>query len=210
MSILVTAATDAELLPFRVRFPEAEILITGVGIHATLFELTLALQKKKYHQVIQVGIAGAYDERKTGQAFLVSKDRFADVGVWEKGGWASIFELGFADQQQPPFTEGWIVNTHPMLVDAGIVGLNAISVNTLTDRNDWNQLMQQQFGAQLESMEGAAFHFVCKKMNVPFLQIRGVSNRVGERDKSNWKISEAIQASCELLADVYQQLKKDE
>ena len=42
-------------------------------------------------------------------------------------------------------------------------------------------------------MECAALHYVCLQQNVPFLQIRSVSNEVGERDKSKWKIKEAVE-----------------
>jgi futalosine hydrolase len=42
-------------------------------------------------------------------------------------------------------------------------------------------------------MEGAALHYVCLQENIPFVQIRSVSNYVGERDKTKWKIQEAIE-----------------
>ena len=41
-------------------------------------------------------------------------------------------------------------------------------------------------------MEGAAFHFVCLQQKIPFIQIRSISNSVGERDKSKWVIKEAV------------------
>jgi futalosine hydrolase len=41
-------------------------------------------------------------------------------------------------------------------------------------------------------MEGAALHYVCLQENIPFLQIRSISNRVGERDKAKWEFKEAI------------------
>ena len=30
-------------------------------------------------------------------------------------------------------------------------------------------------------------------MNIPFLQMRSISNKVGERDKNKWKIKEAVE-----------------
>lgn len=209
MPILVVAATEAEIAPFSHQFPDADVLITGVGMHAAIFELTKALHQHKYEQVVQVGIAGAYNENHIGQAFLVSRDCFADLGVWENGSWKTIFDLGFSNPAASPFTNGWIVNRHPLLQQADGQTLPAISVNLLSDKHDWIQLMQQQYDAGLESMEGAAFHFVCEKMQLPYIQIRGVSNRIGERDKTKWQIKEAIQASCALLSEVYLQLKKD-
>ncbi len=41
-------------------------------------------------------------------------------------------------------------------------------------------------------MEGAAFHYVCLQEEVKFLQLRSISNAVGERDKKQWKMKEAI------------------
>jgi len=65
-------------------------------------------------------------------------------------------------------------------------------VNRLSDRKKQTIQLQKLFNADIESMEGAALHFVCKQMNVPFLQMRSVSNRVGERDKNKWALREAI------------------
>ena len=44
-----------------------------------------------------------------------------------------------------------------------------------------------------ESMEGAALHYICRETNTPFIQFRAVSNYVGERGKTHWKIKEAIE-----------------
>ena len=41
-------------------------------------------------------------------------------------------------------------------------------------------------------MEGAALHYVCLMEKIPFLQIRSISNYVGERNKRNWNMKEAI------------------
>ncbi|MBK7884081.1 MAG: hypothetical protein IPJ81_10000 [Chitinophagaceae bacterium] len=41
-------------------------------------------------------------------------------------------------------------------------------------------------------MEGAALQYVCLQEKIPFIQIRGISNYVGERDKLKWKMKEAI------------------
>ena len=41
-------------------------------------------------------------------------------------------------------------------------------------------------------MEGAALHYVCLHQNIPFIQLRAISNYVGERDKTKWKIDLAI------------------
>ena len=51
-----------------------------------------------------------------------------------------------------------------------------------------------QYNPIIESMEGAALHYVCTLMKIPFLQLRAISNMVGERDKTKWEIQKAIDA----------------
>ena len=58
-------------------------------------------------------------------------------------------------------------------------------------------------------MEGAALHYVCLQEKVPFIQLRAISNYVGERDKSKWKMQEAItNLHNELLKLLNQQIRR--
>jgi hypothetical protein len=37
-------------------------------------------------------------------------------------------------------------------------------------------------------MEGAALHYMGRDLFIPFIQLRAVSNYIGERDKNKWKM----------------------
>lgn len=54
----------------------------------------------------------------------------------------------------------------------------------------------------VESMEGAAFHYVCLQQQIPFIQLRSISNEIGERDKSKWEMKKAITQLNEKLIDL--------
>jgi futalosine hydrolase len=41
-------------------------------------------------------------------------------------------------------------------------------------------------------MEGAGLHYVALMEKLPFLQIRSVSNFIGERDKTKWEMKKSI------------------
>jgi futalosine hydrolase len=45
---------------------------------------------------------------------------------------------------------------------------------------------------------------------IPFLQIRSVSNLLGDRDKSRWKIKEARESLHESLVSLIQKLEKED
>jgi futalosine hydrolase len=59
-------------------------------------------------------------------------------------------------------------------------------------------------------MEGAALHYVCRQTHTPFIQIRSTSNYIGIRDKTQWKIKEAIGNLNQTLLQYVEQLYKRE
>jgi futalosine hydrolase len=60
--------------------------------------------------------------------------------------------------------------------------------------------------ADVESMEGAAFLFACLSEHIPCLQIRSVSNRVEERDKSRWRLELALKNLNTVLNEIVRSL----
>jgi len=55
--------------------------------------------------------------------------------------------------------------------------------------------LYERFGALCESMEGAAAAHVCALHEVPFLEVRGISNLVENRNRAKWRIAEAAGAA---------------
>lgn len=193
MNVLVSAATEFELELFIEENKAYDVLITGIGVPATIFHLTKRLCQKNYDLVIQAGIAGTFSGGiKKGKVVLVNKDCFADVGIYEKGNFNTLFDAGFINKNEFPFTDGWLVNQHEYLSKATLTLATAITVNKITDDAGQVNELFDKFNPGIESMEGAALHYVCLLQNVGFLQLRGISNMVGERDKSKWAMKEAI------------------
>ncbi len=194
MNLLIVAATELEINPFFNEKNKAEILVTGIGIPATIFHLTKKLLKKKYDLVIQAGIAGTcYDHFNLGETLLVKQDTFADLGIEENGKFQTFFETGFQGKNDFPYTNGWLVNYHPYFEKYNLPVAKGITVNTIGDNYLRNKFNEENFAAEIESMEGAAFHYVCLQQKVNFLQLRSISNKVGERDKKKWEIKNAIE-----------------
>lgn len=195
MNLLVVAATKSEIAPLLVNDTTADILITGVGIPATIFQLQNKLSQKKYDLVIQAGIAGTFNKSfEKSEVFLVQEDTFADIGIDENGTFKTLFEMGFASANEHPYTNSWLKNDHPIFKENLLPAAKAITVNKIISDRMQVEKLRDKFKPAIESMEGAAFHYVCLLQKVNFLQLRSVSNMVGERDKSKWKMKEAIEA----------------
>lgn len=209
MSILIVAATKMEIQTFLDLNPNAEYLITGVGAAATVFQLMNRIESNKYDFITQVGLAGTYsNELILGESVIVERDCFADLAVWENKKIINVNDLGFTNPNDFPFENGWLVNHKVSFNSTQAKKVKAVTVNLLTDDLSYVEAMRMKYNAAVESMEGAALHYVCIQKNIPFLQIRGISNQVGERDKSKWQFKEAIQSSNQLLNDIYSSLKK--
>jgi futalosine hydrolase len=195
MPVLITAATDFELGQPLKNTINADVLVTGAGVPAVMFHLQKKLQQKKYNCVVQAGIAGAFENSfALGKVVLVKQDTFGDLGMERENVFTSIFDSGLADKNAFPFKDGWLVNTHVLLQQANLAKVKAVTVNKVTDSKTHQQQLAQNFSPAIETMEGAALHYVCLQENIPFLQIRAISNYVGERDKQKWKMKEAIES----------------
>ncbi len=201
MNILVVAATEMEIAPFIAENKFVDVLITGVGAPACMYALTKQLQQCKYDYVVQAGIAGTFKNMYAlGETFVVKSDVFADIGVQEKANYFTLFEKGFMQADTFPYTNGVLLNENILNYD--LQALKAITINTITDNFEQSELFRKKFDADIESMEGAAFHYVCIQENIAFLQLRSISNFVGERIKTNWKMKEAVQSLNENLSRI--------
>ena len=194
MQILLIAATTPEIEPFTAAHPGIDVLITGVGVPSVLYHLQKRMQQIDYDFIIQAGIAGAFShDIQPGQTVLVKQDCFADLGIEEQGNYTPIFDTAFADKNEMPFENGWSINRDQYLKRSSLPLVKAITVNRVSDSDLQKKQYLKQFNADIESMEGAALHYICLQENMPFIQLRSVSNYVGERDKTKWKIKEAIE-----------------
>jgi futalosine hydrolase len=194
MNLLIVAATKFEIEPFFKEKTLAEILITGVGIPATVYHLTKKISAEKYDFVIQAGIAGSFsDEFNLAEVVQVKEDTFADLGIEEKGNFRTLFDMGFINKSDFPFTNGWLMNPAAFSEKNNLPFAKGITVNKIGDDQLQNKMIREKFLPDIESMEGAAFHYVCLQQKNNFLQLRSISNRVGERDKSKWKLKESIE-----------------
>jgi len=172
---------------------EIEIKVTGVGMVATAYFLGKNIYEFRPNLIIQAGIAGCFQKDKNSSVVSISEDLIADMGAYEKDSFKNIFDLGLAKKNEYPFTNGSLINPYQKLIAlSNCKPAKAITVNEVSTDPNRIQYYQQNHDPYVETMEGAALHYVCLHENIPFIQIRSVSNYIGERDKSKWEIREAI------------------
>lgn len=208
MQLLITAATEMEIAPFLAHSTDTDYLVTGVGVPACLYQLQKKLFSVKYDCVIQAGIAGTFTtDIALGETVLIGKDIFADLGMFENNQFQSLFQTDFIKKDEPPYTDGWLQNNPKLMDQFSLPKCTGITVNTVTDNTTIINEYKRLYHPMIESMEGAALHYVCGMQHTPFLQLRAVSNMVGERDKSKWNIAAAVHNLNNHLQEIVQVLK---
>lgn len=210
MKLLVAAATEAEIQPTIAWLKESgrtdvETIITGIGLFSAAFALGKRLAAgDRPALVLQAGIAGTFDRNvKLGDALLVEKEYFGDLGAEDNGVFRDLFSIGLWKHDMHPFTNNYLLNPFDRVPPslAQLPRASAVSVNTVSGEAATIAQLEQQYAPTLESMEGAALHYACLMENVPFLQLRTVSNFVEQRDKSKWDIKSAVIRLNGLLRD---------
>jgi futalosine hydrolase len=205
MRVIITAATVGEWMPTFVQLNglytgeserlKVQFYQSGVGMLSSAVAFTRLALEDKPDLVIQIGIAGSFNKKLTlGKVVVVNEEILGDIGVEEDGNWKDIFDLKLEKSSYHPFEKRKLPN--PWLSKYNLLKLpevNAITVNEISTNKKRIEILTKKYKPTIETMEGAALHYVCRETNIPFLQIRAISNYIGERDKSKWKINHSIE-----------------
>lgn len=193
------AVRQGELYTAHVGNCQVDFLITGVGLTAAAASIAAHLVNEDYVVMIQVGIAGSLtEELSIGDVTMVSSDLIADEGVLRDGKWNTLADLGLASKEEK--NEGIVCHFVKDRLDSGMGHhlrayklVKAVSVNTISSSRERAHELAERFGAQIETMEGAAFfHIASKRKDCQYMNIRGISNYAGD-PPSMWNIPLAIE-----------------
>lgn len=204
MRVIISAATNWEWMPsfqkinpkyvspnkkFSVGFHES-----GIGMLASSVSLMKMFVQETPTLIIQVGIAGCFDKKvPLGKVFAIKDDFVGDLGVVENKQWKDLFDLKLDQANDAPYEKKSLPNPWLSQYNAtNIPTKKGVTVNTISTDKNKIALYSGRYKAAIESMEGAALHYVGRDLHIPFLQLRAVSNYVGERNKTKWKTNEAI------------------
>ena len=220
MRVIISAATNGEWMPsfqkinpayagnnkrFSVGFHES-----GIGMLASSVSLMKMFTQETPSLIIQIGIAGCFDKKiPLGKVFAVKDDFVGDIGVMENKVWKDLYDLKLDKPNDPPYEKKSLPN--PWLQQYNLLKLptkKAVTVNTISSEKSKIDLYSGRYKATLESMEGAALHYIGRDLHAPFIQLRAVSNYVGERNKAKWKMQEAIYNLNETLLQFLDELHK--
>lgn len=201
MKILIVSATQFEIQPFleiAANYPNCDTVITGVGMVATAFELGRVLHESKYDLLINIGIAGCFDRNlKIGEVVQVISESFVELGAEDDQQFIPIEQLGYGKSK---FTSSLLQGQNiqlPFLAQGHGITVNKVHGNA----DSIAKIKQRSPNSCIESMEGAAVFFAADKMDLPVIELRGISNYVEKRNRATWNIPLAIMNSNKALVE---------
>lgn len=200
--LLIVTAVDAERDAVRAGLPPGRPPVTvaavGVGPAAAAAGTArlLALAEAAghpYRTVLSAGIAGGFPSRvPIGAVVLAARSVAADLGAESPDGWLSLDQLGLGSP---------VVAADPAVLaelrsrlPAVAVG-DVLTVATGTGTAERAAALGAAHPAALaEAMEGYGVGCAAAGAGVGFGELRAISNLVGPRDRSAWRIREALAA----------------
>lgn len=202
----------------RGKLSDIEIILmnTGIGKVNAAHAASCILERYSVDALINIGVAGAYSGAglKNGDIAVASKEILGDEGVVDSRGWKSLSTIGIPVVQhggKKYFNEFQIEHrlfkkiikaiaadaAQPRIGHGPFVTLSAASGSRARAGE-----FAKRFNAICENMEGAAVAQVSALYKMPFLEIRGISNIAGVRDKKKWDLKTASENCQDAVMDI--------
>jgi futalosine hydrolase len=176
--------------------------ISGMGKTNAAHTVTVLIEKFSPSCILNFGIGGAYPSSglKVGDIAVAEKEVYADEGVLLKDGIHSLEMMGIPLLR---VRGRKYFNEFPADKRLSRLALKAagahcksgvfLTVSACTGTRKRAGELVAKFSPLCENMEGAAIAHICRLYGIPFVEIRGISNIVEDRNKEKWDIKLAAE-----------------
>lgn len=165
--------------------------------------------------VLVCGCAGAYTGSglQPGDLALASEEIYGDEGVLTPDGFLDMEALGFPLVQRGgsrffnrfPCDATLLNQSRELLQRFATAHGRAfacgpfVTVSTCAGTTAAGAALAERTSGVCENMEGAAVAQVCARQGIPFLELRGISNHVEDRDLGRWQLRAGAEIAQEAL-----------
>ncbi len=181
----------------------------GIGKVNAAHAATLMIAKSKPRLLVVFGVGGAYPSSGAaiGDIALASEEIAGDDGVLTAGGFRDTEYIGIPLIQSGrtrhfnrfPVSPHHLKNARQIL---SLSGMNLkihtgtfVTLSSCTGTSQRARELEGLYQGLCENMEGASAAQVATLHGVPWLEVRGISNIVEDRDLGKWDIPTAAEAA---------------
>jgi futalosine hydrolase len=197
-------------------------VISGIGKTNASRGTTLLIEKFSPGIIIHIGVGGAYpwSGLRAGDIAIAEREIYGDEGVLLKDGFHTAEMIGIpflVKAQKKYFNEfpqdkkllKMAVRISRVTFHASHITVRSgpfLTLSTCTGTVRRAKEIEKTFHAICENMEGAAVAHVCMSCGIPMVEIRGISNVVGERNKKKWNISLAAEHCQQVVLELLKEI----
>jgi futalosine hydrolase len=197
-------------------------VISGIGKTNASRGTTLLIEKFSPGIIIHIGVGGAYPRSglRAGDIAIAEKEIYGDEGILLKDGFHTVEMIGIpflVKAQKKYFNEfpqdkkflKMAVRISRVTFHASHITVRSgpfLTLSTCTGTVRRSKEIEKTFHAICENMEGAAVAHVCMSCGIPMVEIRGISNVVGERNKKKWNISLAAEHCQQVVLELLKEI----
>ncbi|MEL6106538.1 MAG: futalosine hydrolase [Planctomycetota bacterium] len=179
----------------------------GFGVVQASIGTLTAITRWRPRRVILAGIAGRFHgaDASVGEALLFDSVRVDGIGVGQGDDFSDAWSLDWpwAGEQVLSLTSAATASKTPRSKSADRELLTVCSASRDVADAAWRA---ERFpDAVAEDMEGYAVALACRSADLPLSIVRGLSNEVGQRDRSTWRIHEALVSTAQLIQSITEQ-----
>lgn len=190
------------------------VVQSGMGKTNAAHAATALLEQGALAGVIGFGVGGAYPGSglAIGDLALATDEIYGDEGVDAPQGWLSTREMAIPLLRRSDteyYNEFPLVPERVRAASAALDGMQIthrsgafVTVSNCSGTQRRAEEMADRFAALVESMEGAAVAHVCRLYDTPYVEVRGISNLVEDRDLSRWRLQEAAKRCAEAVEQI--------
>ncbi len=185
--------------PWVRRLGKVTYAVTGVGTPITMSRLTSLLTESKPGLILNLGIAGAYPGSglALGEVVAGESEVFGDLGMQTPDAERFLPLAGFPwsdEEYRLPLP----LTLDPLRESPGngdkpdLRAARGCTVNACTGLEETGKLRREIFGADFETMEGAAVAWAGREAGIPVCEVRAISNHASTRDFRSANVETAL------------------
>jgi futalosine hydrolase len=200
--VVTSVPAEAEAIGFIAAPPKSSVIVSGIGrtnaaAATTEALIRAAVGREPFGAVLSAGVAGALPapggRAAIGQVILASVSVYMEEGLMTPRGFVNTAAMGFPlgdfEGNGVPADEGLLdrlgahFRTDVIATVATCSGTDAAAAE-----------VARRTGAAAEAMEGAAVVHAARRLRVPAIELRAISNTTGDRSRQVWDLATGLRA----------------
>jgi len=198
-----------ELRSGSIRGLDVATLLTGPGTVSTAGALAGVFAVQPPKAVVVTGCGGAFEGSglTAGDIAVATGEIHGQLGVEDEKVPGRIHSLSFLPNRimlDGTFTQKGYDALQNSALQKHFKLMKGLfpTVATVTSRAETAAAYGRRYGVIMENMEGFAAAALCKQYDIPMMELRAVSNMVGQRDRSTWKLDLAFEQAREAILTI--------